>query len=96
MIGSRNHKGTGSTVVEDFAILPNACIVGFIKPDRLCTPSHPPIRPAGGNHASDAEPLSRVLCRSGRGPVVVNLDDSAVEKPEELHWAGNILLAPNS
>jgi uncharacterized RmlC-like cupin family protein len=41
-------------------------------------------------NASDTEPLSCVLCRSGQEPVVVNLDIPVVEKPEEVHWVDNI------
>jgi uncharacterized RmlC-like cupin family protein len=37
-------------------------------------------------NASDTEPLSCVLCRSGQEPVVVNLDIPAVEAPEEVRW----------
>src|SRR4029078_4858011 len=45
-------------------------------------------------NASDAEPLSCVLVRSGQEPVVVNLDIPVVEKPEEVHWVDNIHPAP--
>ena len=42
-------------------------------------------------NASDVEPLSCVLCRSGQEPVVVNLDLPNVEaNPEEVHWVDNI------
>jgi len=46
-------------------------------------------------NASDSEPLSCVLCRSGQEPVVVNLDIPVVEKPEEVHWVDNIHPAPD-
>lgn len=46
-------------------------------------------------NASDEEPLSCVLCRSGQQPVVVNLDLPNVEpNPEEVHWVDNIHPAP--
>ena len=47
----------------------------------------PPYVPHQEINASDTEPLSCVLCRSGREPVVVNLPDLPVaEKPEEVRW----------
>ena len=55
----------------------------------------PPYVPHQEINASDTEPLSCVLCRSGQQPVVVNLDIPAVEKPEEVHWVDNIRPAPN-
>ncbi len=54
----------------------------------------PPYVPHQEINASDTEPLSCVLCRSGQDPVVVNLDIPAVEKPEEVHWVDNIHPAP--
>jgi uncharacterized RmlC-like cupin family protein len=54
----------------------------------------PPYVPHQEINASDTEPLSCVLCRSGQEPVVVNLDIPAVEKPEEVHWVDNIHPAP--
>jgi uncharacterized RmlC-like cupin family protein len=54
----------------------------------------PPYVPHQEINASDAEPLSCVLVRSGQEPVVVNLDIPAVEKPEEVHWVDNIHPAP--
>ena len=54
----------------------------------------PPYVPHQEINASDTEPLSCVLCRSGQQPVVVNLDIPAVEKPEEVHWVDNIHPAP--
>jgi uncharacterized RmlC-like cupin family protein len=50
----------------------------------------PPYVPHQEINASDNEPLSCVLCRSGQEPVVVNLDIPAVEQPEEVHWVDNI------
>src|SRR5678815_1113971 len=41
-------------------------------------------------NASDEQPLSCVLVRSGQEPVVVNLDIPVVEQPEEVHWVDNI------
>jgi uncharacterized RmlC-like cupin family protein len=55
----------------------------------------PPYVPHQEINASDTEPLSCVLCRSGQEPVVVNLPDlPVVEKPEEVHWVDNIHPAP--
>ena len=54
----------------------------------------PPFVPHQEINASDEEPLSCVLVRSGQGPVVVNLDIPAVEKPEEVFWVDNIHPAP--
>jgi uncharacterized RmlC-like cupin family protein len=51
----------------------------------------PPYVPHQEINASDEEPLSCVLCRSGQEPVVVNLDLPNVEpNPEEVHWVDNI------
>ena len=50
----------------------------------------PPYVPHQEINASDEEPLSCVLCRSGQEPVVVNLDIPTVEQPEEVHWVDNI------
>ncbi|MGH8515058.1 MAG: cupin domain-containing protein [Gammaproteobacteria bacterium] len=55
----------------------------------------PPYVPHQEINASDTEPLSCVLCRSGQEPVVVNLDIPVVEKPEEVHWVDNIHPDPN-
>ena len=44
--------------------------------------------------ASDDQPLSCVLVRSGQEPVVVNLDIAVVEKPEEVHWVDDIHPGP--
>jgi uncharacterized RmlC-like cupin family protein len=54
----------------------------------------PPFVPHQEINASDEEPLSCVLVRSGQEPVVVNLDIPAVEKPEEVFWVDNIHPAP--
>ena len=51
----------------------------------------PPYVPHQEINASDAEPLSCVLCRSGQDPVVVNLDLPNVEpNPENVEWVDNI------
>jgi uncharacterized RmlC-like cupin family protein len=55
----------------------------------------PPYAPHQEINASDEEPLSCVLVRSGQEPVVVNLDLPAVEpNPENVHWVDNIHPAP--
>src|SRR5512146_888075 len=55
----------------------------------------PPFVPHQEINASDAEPLSCVLCRSGQEPVVVNLDLPNVEpNPENVPWVDNIHPAP--
>jgi uncharacterized RmlC-like cupin family protein len=56
----------------------------------------PPFVPHQEINASDAEPLSCVLVRSGQEPVVVNLDIPAVEQPEEVFWVDNIHPAPKT
>ena len=56
----------------------------------------PPFVPHQEINASDTEPLSCVLCRSGQQPVVVNLDIPVVEEPEEVHWVDNIHPTPKS
>jgi uncharacterized RmlC-like cupin family protein len=50
----------------------------------------PPFVPHQEINASDDEPLSCVLVRSGKEAVVVNLDIPAVEKPEEVDWKDDI------
>ena len=51
----------------------------------------PPFVPHQEINASDSEPLSCVLCRSGQEPVVVNLDLPNVEpNPENVQWVDNI------
>ena len=55
----------------------------------------PPFVPHQEINASDDQPLSCVLVRSGQEPVVVNLDLPNVEpNPEEVHWVDNIHPAP--
>ena len=54
----------------------------------------PPYVPHQEINASDTQPLSCVLCRSGQEPVVVNLDIPVAERPEEVHWVDNIHPAP--
>src|SRR5262245_74070 len=54
----------------------------------------PPYVPQQEISASDSEPLSAVLRRSGQEPVVGKLDMAVVEKPEEVHWVDNIHPAP--
>ncbi len=47
----------------------------------------PPYVPHQEINADEAAPLSCVLVRTGRDPVVVNLDDlPAVDAPEPVHW----------
>jgi uncharacterized RmlC-like cupin family protein len=51
----------------------------------------PPFVPHQEINASDDQPLSCVLVRSGQEPVVVNLDLPNVEQnPEQVHWVDNI------
>src|SRR5437660_11627406 len=57
----------------------------------------PPFVPHQEINASDDQPLSCVLVRSGQEPVVVNLDIPAVEpNPEQVHWVDNIHPAPKT
>ncbi|MEP6656633.1 MAG: cupin domain-containing protein [Betaproteobacteria bacterium] len=57
----------------------------------------PPFVPHQEINASDIEPLSCVLVRSGQEPVVVNLDIPAVEpNPEEVHWVDDLHASPNA
>jgi uncharacterized RmlC-like cupin family protein len=46
----------------------------------------PPYVPHQEINASSSEALECVLCRSGQEPVVVNLDITPVEPPEEVRW----------
>jgi uncharacterized RmlC-like cupin family protein len=46
----------------------------------------PPYVPHQEINASTDEVLECVLCRSGQEPVVVNLDITPVEPPEEVRW----------
>lgn len=50
----------------------------------------PPYVPHQEINASDSEPLSCVLVRSGQIPVVVNLAIEPVEQPEEVYWVDDI------
>jgi uncharacterized RmlC-like cupin family protein len=57
----------------------------------------PPYAPHQEINASDDEPLSCVLVRSGQVPVVVNLDLPAIEpNPENVHWVDNIHPPPTA
>jgi uncharacterized RmlC-like cupin family protein len=57
----------------------------------------PPFVPHQEINASDDQPLSCVLVRSGQEPVVVNLDIPAVEpNPEQVHWVDNIHPLPKA
>jgi uncharacterized RmlC-like cupin family protein len=46
----------------------------------------PPFVPHQEINASPDAPLECVLCRSGQEPVVVNLDITPAEPPEEVRW----------
>jgi len=51
----------------------------------------PPFVPHQEINASDDEPLSCVLVRSGQEPVVVNLDLPEVEpNPEHVRWVDDL------
>jgi uncharacterized RmlC-like cupin family protein len=50
----------------------------------------PPYVPHQEINASDADPLSCVLVRSGQDPVVVNLDITPAEAPEEVDWVDDL------
>jgi len=57
----------------------------------------PPYVPHQEINASESEPLSCVLCRSGQEPVVVNLDLPNVEpNPENVPWVDNIHRDPGT
>jgi uncharacterized RmlC-like cupin family protein len=57
----------------------------------------PPYVPHQEINASDSEPLSCVLCRSGQDPVVVNLDLPNVEpNPENVPWVDDIHPPPTA
>lgn len=57
----------------------------------------PPFVPHQEINASEGEPLSCVLVRSGQDPVVVNLDLPNVEpNPEQVHWVDSIHPVPSS
>lgn len=50
----------------------------------------PPFVPHQELNASTADPLSCVVARSGQEPIVVNLDVSPQEPPEEVRWVDDI------
>jgi uncharacterized RmlC-like cupin family protein len=50
----------------------------------------PPYVPHQEINASEGEPLSCVLVRSGQEPVVVNLDIEAAETPEAVRWVDDL------
>ena len=54
----------------------------------------PPFVPHQELNASATEVLECVLLRSGREPVVVNLDIPMVDKPEEVFWVDDLHSAP--
>ncbi len=54
----------------------------------------PPFVPHQEINASEDEPLSCVLCRSGQDPVVVNLDVTPAEPPETVYWVDDLHKAP--
>jgi uncharacterized RmlC-like cupin family protein len=54
----------------------------------------PPYVPHQEINASELEPLSCVLVRSGQEPVVVNLEIAAVEEPQEVHWVDDLHRGP--
>lgn len=50
----------------------------------------PPYVPHQEINANSGEPLSCVLVRSGQEPVVVNLDLTPAEEPEEVFWVDDL------
>jgi uncharacterized RmlC-like cupin family protein len=54
----------------------------------------PPYVPHQEINASDGEPLSCVLVRSGQEPVVVNLDIAMVEQPQTVQWLDDLHRPP--
>ncbi|HUM10755.1 MAG TPA: cupin domain-containing protein [Myxococcaceae bacterium] len=54
----------------------------------------PPFVPHQEVNAAD-EPLECVLVRSGRDPVVVNLDITPIEAPESVHWVDDVHPPPS-
>jgi uncharacterized RmlC-like cupin family protein len=50
----------------------------------------PPYVPHQEINANPDQPLECVLVRSGQEPVVVNLDITPVEKPEQVRWIDSI------
>jgi uncharacterized RmlC-like cupin family protein len=53
----------------------------------------PPYVPHQEVNAAD-EPLECVLVRSGQDPVVVNLDITPIETPEDVHWVDDVHRPP--
>ena len=54
----------------------------------------PPFVPHQEINASRDEPLSCVIVRSGQEPVVVNLEITPAEPPEEVYWVDDIHSPP--
>ena len=54
----------------------------------------PPFVPHQEINASRDEPLSCVIVRSGQEPIVVNLEISPAEPPEEVYWVDDIHSPP--
>ncbi|MBV9999767.1 MAG: cupin domain-containing protein [Verrucomicrobia bacterium] len=54
----------------------------------------PPFVPHQEINASRDEPLSCVVVRSGQEPVVVNLEVTPAEPPEEVYWIDNLHPGP--
>ena len=50
----------------------------------------PPYVPHQEINASESEPLSCVLVRSGQEPIVVNLDIASIEEPAQTRWVDPI------
>ena len=50
----------------------------------------PPFVPHQEINASPNEPLECVLVRSGQEPIVVNLEISTLEPPEEVRWIDDV------
>lgn len=56
----------------------------------------PPFVPHQEINASQDEELVCVLVRSGQEPIVVNLDITPVEQPEEVYWVDPLHVPPAS
>lgn len=50
----------------------------------------PPYVPHQEINASADEPLECVVVRSGQEPIVVNLEISSIEPPEEIRWVDDV------
>ena len=50
----------------------------------------PPFVPHQEINASPNDPLECVLVRSGQEPIVINLDISSIEPPEEVSWIDDL------